>query len=99
MKFQEKIFKIFRGLHVSEKSSMTSQKNNTFVIKVLKNSTKNEIKISVEKFFKVIVLNVNTLIVKGKRKNNKKGNVNKYSFKKNWKKAYVTLKKGHSLNF
>ncbi|WP_343189040.1 50S ribosomal protein L23 [Buchnera aphidicola (Chaitoregma tattakana)] len=99
MKFEERIFKIFRGIHVSEKSSAVSKKNNIFVIKVLKNSTKKEIKTTLEKFFKVNVLKVNTLIVKGKKKNNRKSSISKINFRKDWKKAYVTLKKGDIINF
>ncbi|WP_343189900.1 50S ribosomal protein L23 [Buchnera aphidicola] len=96
---KEYMLKIFRGMHISEKSSSISGKNNIFIIKVLKDSNKIEIKNMLEKIFNVSVIKVNTLIIKGKKKNSKKGSVNKVGFKKNWKKAYVTLKKGDNLNF
>ncbi|WP_343183992.1 50S ribosomal protein L23 [Buchnera aphidicola (Ceratovacuna keduensis)] len=99
MKFKERNLKIFRGIHISEKSSIISEKKNSFIIKVLKNANKKEIKNMLEKIFKVNVLKINTLIVKGKKKNNRKGNSNKYGFKKDWKKVYITLKKGDSFNF
>ena len=50
---------------------------------------------SVEQLFKVKVVNVNTLRVKGKVKRNKNG----YSTKSTWKKAYVKLEQGHDIDF
>ncbi|BGI51579.1 MAG: 50S ribosomal protein L23 [Buchnera aphidicola (Ceratovacuna japonica)] len=99
MKFKEKVFKIFKGIHVSEKSSIISKKKNNFIIKVLKDSNKHEIKKMLEEIFRVTVLKINTLIVKGKKKNNRKGISGKEGYRKNWKKVYITLKKGDNFNF
>ncbi|XBC44304.1 MAG: 50S ribosomal protein L23 [Buchnera aphidicola (Schlechtendalia peitan)] len=91
----EKLLKIFLAPHISEKSSISSEKLNTVVIKVSVNVNKFDIKKAVQKLFKVQVDNINTLIVKGKkiRKNGKVG------YLSSWKKAYITLKKGCNVNF
>jgi len=49
----------------------------------------------VEQLFKVKVVNVNTLRVKGKVKRNKNG----FSTKSTWKKAYVKLEQGQDIDF
>jgi len=95
MSYKKRLFEIIRRLHVSEKVSTEIKKNNTIVLEVAKYSTKPEIKFVVKKIFNVEVENVTTLIVKGKiKKNNQK----KYC-RSNWKKAYVTLKKGENIDF
>ncbi|WWP01964.1 MAG: 50S ribosomal protein L23 [Candidatus Dasytiphilus stammeri] len=80
--------------HISEKSSIFIEKNNTFVIKVAKKANKWKIKYAVEKLFNVEVKKVNTLLIKEKSKKNKQYK-SRYI---NWKKAYITLKKGHKID-
>ncbi|ABJ90793.1 50S ribosomal protein L23 [Buchnera aphidicola] len=91
----ERLLKIILSAHVSDKTSDNMKRNNTVVLKVLKNSKKYEIKLAIEKFFKVRVYKINTLIVKGKRKR-QKNKICKFS---NWKKAYVILHTGQNLEF
>lgn len=91
----ERLLKILLSPHISEKTSISVQNNNTVVLKVLKNATKFEIKMAIEKLFKVYVRKVNTIVVKGKQKR-KKNKLVKFS---NWKKAYIILKSGQDLNF
>ncbi|BAC24691.1 rplW [Wigglesworthia glossinidia endosymbiont of Glossina brevipalpis] len=91
---KENIFKILTSSYSSEKSSILSEKNNTFTFKVLKNSKKSEIKSSIEKFFNVKVKKVRTVMLKGKSKKHK----NIIGKRKNWKKAYVVLKKNQKIN-
>jgi large subunit ribosomal protein L23 len=69
--------------------------SNQYVFKVAIDASKLEVKRSVEQLFKVKVVNVNTLRVKGKVKRNKNG----YSTKSTWKKAYVKLEQGHDIDF
>ncbi|VFP88730.1 50S ribosomal protein L23 [Buchnera aphidicola (Cinara piceae)] len=95
MIYTEKLLKVLLSPHVSEKTSDNMKKNNTVVLKVLKNSTKYDIKSAIEKFFQVQVYKINTLIVKGKRKRQK----NKICKHNDWKKAYVILKSGQNLKF
>lgn len=78
--------------HKSEKVSYTI-KNNIITLKVQKKINKFQIKTIIEKFFKMYVLNVNTLIIKGKKKRYKK-NIGKNN---DWKKAYIKLKSGQNL--
>ena len=53
-----------------------------------------EIKNAIQKIFKVKVSKINTSIVRGKLKNFK----GKYGFKKNYKKAIVTLAEGQTID-
>ena len=92
---QERIFQILVGPHTSEKATIIADLSNQYVFKVAIDASKLEVKRSVEQLFKVKVVNVNTLKVKGKVKRNKNG----YSTKSTWKKAYVKLEQGHDIDF
>lgn len=63
---EERLLKVLRAPHVSEKASTAMEKTNTIVLKVAKDATKAEIKAAVQKLFEVEVEVVNTLVVKGK---------------------------------
>ena len=79
--------------NITEKSSSLSVFNKV-VFKVHKGSNKNSIKKSIEKIFKVNVIKINTINLKGKTKMVR----NKKTFKPGSKKAIVTLKKGQSID-
>ena len=79
--------------NVTEKSSSLSDFNKV-VFKVHKGANKKSIIKSVEKIFKVNVVKINTINIKGKTKLIK----NKKSFKPGYKKAIITLKKGQSID-
>ncbi len=79
--------------NITEKSTSLSEFNK-IVFKVNKNASKNVIKKSIEKIFKVNVIKINTINIKGKNKLIR----NKKSFKPGYKKAIVTLKKGQSID-
>ena len=89
---EERLLKVLRAPHVSEKASTAMEKSNTIVLKVAKDATKAEIKAAVQKLFEVEVEVVNTLVVKGKVKRHG-------GRRSDWKKAYVTLKEGQNLDF
>ncbi len=91
---EERLLKVLRAPHVSEKASAAMEKTNTIVLKVAKEATKAEIVAVVEKLFEVEVKDVNTLVVKGKTK--RQGKL--ISRRSDWKKAYVTLKEGQNLD-
>lgn len=79
----------------TEKNS-SSQSLNIYVFEVCRESTKDQIKLVIEKAFQVKVESINTSIYRGKTvktKLNRKNKV-KISLKK---KAYVKLKKGNTL--
>ena len=79
--------------NVTEKSTSLSEYNK-IVFKVHKNANKSSIKKSIEKIFKVNVVKINTINLKGKSKMVK----NKKTFKPGYKKAIITLKKGQSID-
>ncbi|MFK5984548.1 MAG: 50S ribosomal protein L23 [Pseudomonadota bacterium] len=90
----EKLYTVLISPHVSEKSAMNAQNNNQYVFKVQKAANKFEIKKAVETLFEVKVSNVQTSIAKGKEKR-----FGKFIGKrKDWKKAYITLAEGSTID-
>jgi len=79
--------------NVTEKATSLSEYNK-IVFKVHKGANKNSIKKSIEKIFKVKVVKINTINLKGKSKME----INKKSYKPGYKKAIVTLKKGQNID-
>ena len=79
--------------NVTEKSTALSEQNK-IVFKVQKKATKNFIKKSIEKIFKVNVIKINTINLKGSTKMVR----NKKAFVPGYKKAIITLKKGQSID-
>ena len=79
--------------NVTEKSTSLSEFNKV-VFKVHKGANKNSIKKNIEKIFKVNVIKINTINLKGKSKIVR----NKKAYKSGYKKAIVTLKKGQSID-
>ena len=79
--------------NVTEKATSLSEYNK-IVFKVHKGANKNSIKKSIEKIFKVKVVKINTINLKGKSKMVR----NKKAYKPSYKKAIVTLKKGQSID-
>ena len=78
---------------ITEKSTSLSEFNK-MVFRVHKGASKNSIKKSIEKIFKVNVTKINTINLKGKTKLVK----GKKSKRPGYKKAIVTLKKGQSID-
>ena len=78
---------------ITEKATSLSEFNK-IVFKVHKGANKNSIKKSVEKIFKVNVIKINTINLKGKTKIVRGIKSKKPSYKK----AIVTLKKGQSID-
>jgi large subunit ribosomal protein L23 len=80
---------------LSEKSTAQAEAFNQVAFEVTLSSTKPEIKAAVERFFKVKVASINTVVVPGKVYRTKKGESKSAS----WKKAVVTLKQGEKIEF
>jgi large subunit ribosomal protein L23 len=78
---------------ITEKSTMLSE-HNKVVFQVAKDATKDEIASAVEELFKVRVVKVNTLNVKGKTKRFR-GHLGRRS---DIKKAVVTLQEGQTID-
>ncbi|MDH5326096.1 MAG: 50S ribosomal protein L23 [Gammaproteobacteria bacterium] len=80
--------------HVTEKATMATELNNQYVFKVASKATKPQIKQAVEKMFEVQVDSVRVLNVKGKQKRFGM----QMGQRKGWKKAYVRLKDGQTID-
>ena len=78
---------------ITEKATTLSEFNK-MVFRVHKGASKNSIKKSIEKIFKVSVIKINTINLKGKTKLVR----GKKSSRPGYKKAIVTLKKGQSID-
>tara|TARA_B100000029_G_C17243376_1_gene839920 strand:- start:107 stop:400 length:294 start_codon:yes stop_codon:yes gene_type:complete len=79
--------------NVTEKATSLSEYNKV-VFKVDKGASKSSIKRAIEKIFKVNVIKVNTINLRGKSKIIR----GKKAYKTGVKKAIVTLKKGQSID-
>jgi large subunit ribosomal protein L23 len=78
---------------ITEKSTHLKENQLTLTFKVARGATKIEIRDAVEKIFKVKVGSVRTALFHGKVKRQ-----GRYSGRRpDWKKAYVTLKKGEKM--
>ena len=80
---------------VTEKANNAQTNESTWVFEVGENANKLQIKEAIERYFNVKVDDVRTVRVRGKFK--RFGRF--YGKRSNWKKAYVTLAQGQSLNF
>ena len=78
---------------ITEKATSLSEFNK-IVFKVHKGASKNSIKKSIEKIFKVDVIKINTINLRGKTKLVR----GKKSSRPGYKKAIITLKKGQSID-
>lgn len=91
---QERLMKVILGPHVTEKSTLIGEKYNQIVFKVMKDATKTEIKKAIEVLFKVEIESVRVSNIKGKRKIFK----GKSGTRSDFKKSYVRLKPGFSID-
>lgn len=89
---QERLMTVIRGPHLSEKSHMAAEKNQV-VLKVRTDATKKEVKQAVELLFEVKVETVQVVNVKGKTKRFQQSR----GRRSDWKKAYVKLAEGSSV--
>jgi large subunit ribosomal protein L23 len=80
---------------VTEKSTGQVEESNKYTFEVALKANKRQVQEAVEKIFNVNVLDVRTMIVKGKQR---RWGRNPYKTP-NWKKAIVTLNEGDSITF
>ena len=80
---------------LTEKTTGLEEAGNVYAFAVGVGSNKHEIKTAIESVFGVSVEDVRTAVVRGKNK--RFGRF--YGKRSNWKKAYVKLAEGDSLNF
>ena len=80
---------------ITEKSTKQKEAENQIVFVVDPKANKIEIRLAVEKLFKVKVLRVRTMNVLGKQKR-----MGRYlGWKSDWKKAIITLREGDRIEF
>jgi large subunit ribosomal protein L23 len=91
----ERLMTVLLAPVVSEKGTYIADKYEQVIFRVMQNATKPEVKAAVELMFKVEVESVQIANVKGKQKRfgTHAGR------RRNWKKAYVSLKPGQEINF
>jgi len=78
---------------ISEKADLQRDEDNIYCFEVHKDANKFEVKSAVEQMFKVDVTQIRTVVMRGKLKRVGKT----FGKKRNWKKAYVTLKTGQTI--
>lgn len=91
----KKAYEILRRPLITEKSTTEKETSNKLVFEVDQRANKIEIKQAVEQMFKVNVLDVTTMMMRGKKKR-----VGRFLTKRpDWKKAMVTIKPGQRVEF
>ncbi len=91
----ERQLQVLIGPHISEKSTIATDEAGRYVFRVTSAATKRDVKAAVEYLFDVKVAAVNLLNVAGKLKKFKM----QPGRRKSWKKAYVSLADGHTIDF
>ena len=87
------VYKIVEKPLVTEKGTVMLSEGNRVIFKVHLDANKIEIREAVQKIFSVTVLQVNTQVVRGKRKRFGKA----MGQTRSWKKAMVQLKEGDKI--
>jgi large subunit ribosomal protein L23 len=90
-----RVMKILLGPHITEKAAIVGESSNQYVFRVAKDATKPEVKQAVEKLFEVEVDAVRVTNVKGKTKRTGA----RMGRRVDWKKAYVRVKAGQTIDF
>ncbi len=87
-------YDVIKTVRVTEKGTIQSSKFNQYTLVADRRATAPQIKRAVEQLFKVSVVRVNTLNVRGKARRQMTKAAGKDS---DWKKAIVTLKEGDKI--
>ena len=90
----ERLINLLLAPHVSEKAARAGDKHNQFVFRVRLDATKPEIAKAVELMFSVEVKAVQVVNVGGKKKRFGAS----FGKRSDWKKAYVSLKSGQTID-
>ena len=80
---------------LTERGTRIQEKYNQYLFEAAPEATKTDIKIAIEKMFKVDVERVRTMILHGKFRRHGKGG----GMLADWKKAIVTVAKGQKIDF
>lgn len=79
---------------ITERATNLRAKHNQYVFRVTADSTKSQVKAAVEKLFKVKVMGVNTMMVRGKFR---RMGAAPGAYRSSWKKAIVRLEQGQEI--
>ncbi len=91
----DELYGIIEKPLITEKSTTMLQDSNRVCFRVRRDANKVKIKEAIEKIFKVTVLQVNTVVIKGKERRFGK----KIGRTQDWKKAFLLLKEGDKIEF
>jgi large subunit ribosomal protein L23 len=89
----EKLYSVIRAPHISEKSAR-AQEHNQYVFEIAAGANKKLVKDAVEALFSVKVESVNIMNVKGKVKSFRQ----RAGSRNGWRKAYVRLHEGQTID-
>ncbi|MGN6555666.1 MAG: 50S ribosomal protein L23 [Verrucomicrobiota bacterium] len=87
-------FEIIKTVRLTEKGTRQADSFNQYTVVADRRATKPQIRQAVQELFKVKVVKVNTLNVRGKARRQRTAQAGKAP---NWKKAIVTLKDGDKI--
>ncbi len=88
-------FDIVKTVRLTEKGTRQGEKYNQYTVVADRRATKPQIRAAVQDLFKVKVLSINTLNVRGKFRRQRTSQAGKAP---DWKKAIVTLKEGDKIS-
>jgi large subunit ribosomal protein L23 len=92
---KDRLYKILLNPRVTEKSARVGDDSNQYVFQVASDANKAEVRAAVESLFEVNVESVRIVNVKGKSKTFKL----RPGKRNDWKKAYVRVQEGQTLDF
>ena len=87
-------FEIIKTARLTEKGTRQGEKLNQYTVVADRRANKTQIRQAVQELFKVKVVRVNTMNVRGKARRQRTAQAGKTS---DWKKAIVTLKDGDKI--
>lgn len=88
-------FEVIKTVRLTEKGSSQAEKFNQYTVVADRRANKIQIRQAVQELFKVKVLSVNTVNVRGKDRRQRTAQAGRTP---NWKKAIVTLKEGEKIS-
>jgi large subunit ribosomal protein L23 len=91
----EQLMSVLLAPHVTEKTSLATQNHNQYVFHVRRGATKTDVKQAVELMFEVKVQGVQVVNERGKMR--RFGRIQGRT--QDWKKAYVRLAQGQTIDF
>ncbi len=87
-------FEIIKTVRVTEKGTTQSEKFNQYTVVADRRANKTQIRHAVQELFKVTVVEIGTMNVRGKHRRQRTTQAGQAP---DWKKAIVTLKKGDKI--